>query len=111
MGIFLVVFFLIGFLGIILGVVLGMWVVNGYENIGELYYVVGGMFVGIYIGGSVNFNVLVLNYDIVKEGMLYGGFVVVDNIIMMIWMIIILVILSLLKKFWMKSRIKEDFVE
>ncbi len=110
-GIPLVVLFLIGSLGTTLGVVLGMWAVNGHENIGELYHAVGGMFVGTYTGGSVNFNALALNYDIVKEGTLYGGSVVVDNIITTIWMIITLAIPSLLKKFWTKSRTKEDSVE
>ena len=89
-GLPLVALFLIGSLGTTLGVILGMWAVNGSEHIGELYPAVGGMFVGTYTGGSVNFNALALNYDIVKEGVLYSGSVVVDNIITTIWMIVTL---------------------
>ena len=103
-GLPLVILFLIGSLGTTLGVVLGMWAVNGEENIGELYHAVGGMFVGTYTGGSVNFNALALNYDIVKEGTLYGGAVVVDNIITTIWMIITLAIPSALAFIWTKRK-------
>lgn len=103
-GLPLVILFLIGSLGTTLGVVIGMWAINGHESIGELYYAVGGMFVGTYTGGSVNFNALALNYDIVKEGTLYGGSVVVDNIITTIWMIVTLAIPSTLGFLWKKSK-------
>lgn len=103
-GLPLVILFLIGSLGTTLGVILGMWAVNGQENIGEFYHAVGGMFVGTYTGGSVNFNALALNYDIVKEGTLYGGSVVVDNIITTIWMIITLAIPSTLAFIWRKAK-------
>jgi len=103
-GLPLVILFLIGSLGTTLGVVIGMWAINGHESIGEFYYAVGGMFVGTYTGGSVNFNALALNYDIVKEGTLYGGSVVVDNIITTIWMIITLAIPSTLAFIWRKNK-------
>ncbi|NRB51568.1 MAG: DUF819 family protein [Saprospiraceae bacterium] len=103
-GLPLIILFLIGSLGTTFGVVLGMWAVNGQENVGELYHAVGGMFVGTYTGGSVNFNALALNYDMVKEGTLYGGSVVVDNIITTIWMIITLAIPSMLARFWPKAK-------
>ncbi len=99
-GLPLVALFLIGSLGTTLGVILGMWAVNGSEHIGELYPAVGGMFVGTYTGGSVNFNALALNYDIVKEGVLYSGSVVVDNIITTIWMIVTLAIPTVLGFLW-----------
>ncbi|MBX2877607.1 MAG: DUF819 family protein [Saprospiraceae bacterium] len=110
-GLPLVILFLIGSLGTTLGVVLGMWAVNGQENIGELYHAVGGMFVGTYTGGSVNFNALALNYDIVKEGTLYGGSVVVDNIITTIWMIITLALPSALAFVWTKAKKAESTEE
>lgn len=99
-GLPLVALFLIGSLGTTLGVILGMWAVNGSEYIGELYPAVGGMFVGTYTGGSVNFNALALNYDIVKEGVLYSGSVVVDNIITTIWMIVTLALPTVLGFLW-----------
>lgn len=101
-GLPLVLLFLIGSLGTTIGVVVGMWAVSGHESIGELYYAVGGMFVGTYTGGSVNFNALALNYDIVKEGTLYGGSVVVDNIITTLWMIITLALPGALAFIWNK---------
>jgi len=99
-GLPLVALFLIGSLGTTLGVILGMWAVNGSKYIGELYPAVGGMFVGTYTGGSVNFNALALNYDIVKEGVLYSGSVVVDNIITTIWMIVTLAFPAVLGFLW-----------
>ncbi len=110
-GLPLVVLFLIGSIGTTFGVIIGMWAVNGQENIGELYHAVGGMFVGTYTGGSVNFNALALNYDIVREGTLYGGSVVVDNIITTIWMIITLAIPSVLAFLWKKVKPNKDSVE
>ena len=109
-GLPLVILFLIGSLGTTLGVVIGMWAINGHESIGELYHAVGGMFVGTYTGGSVNFNALALNYDIVKEGTLYGGSVVVDNIITTIWMIVTLAIPSTLAFIWKKNKKAEPVV-
>ena len=95
--------FLIGSLGTTVGVLLGMWVINGPESIGPLYYAMGGMFVGTYTGGSINFNALALAYDVVKEGVLFGGAVVVDNILTTVWMIITLAIPRLLAPFWPTS--------
>ena len=86
-GLPMIVLFVIGSLGTTFGIVIGMWLVNGSENIGELYPAVGGMFVGTYTGGSVNFNAVALHYNVVQEGVLYGGSVVVDNIITTVWMI------------------------
>ena len=99
-GVSLVVLFLLGSLGTTLGVVLGMWAVDGATHIGEDFAALGGMFVGTYTGGSVNFNALALNYDIVKEGGLYSGAVVVDNIITTVWMILTLALPKLLAPIW-----------
>lgn len=110
-GLPLIILFLIGSLGTTFGVVAGMWVVSGHESIGELYHAVGGMFVGTYTGGSVNFNALALNYDIVKEGTLYGGAVVVDNIITTIWMILTLALPTALAFMWKKVEPQEGQVK
>ncbi|MEZ5041104.1 MAG: DUF819 family protein [Saprospiraceae bacterium] len=99
-GLPLVLLFLIGALGTTFGVVVGMWVVNGAQHIGEHFAALGGMFVGTYTGGSINFNALALNYGVVKEGGLYSGAVVVDNIITAIWMIVTLAIPRLLAPLW-----------
>jgi len=69
----MVFLFLFGSLATAIGVFAGMWVVNGSESIGPLYNALGGIFVGTYTGGSVNFNSLGLHYDVMKDGVLYGG--------------------------------------
>jgi len=86
-GLPLISLFLIGALGTTLGVFVGMLVIQGPESIGPNFAALGGMFVGTYTGGSVNFNALALNYDMMRNAALYGGSIVVDNIMTTIWMI------------------------
>ncbi len=92
--------FLVGSLATSVGVFTGMWIVNGPETIGPLYHAIGGMFVGTYTGGSVNFNAVALHYDVVRDGVLYGGSVVVDNILTMIWIVATLAIPRLFARVW-----------
>ncbi|NND31071.1 MAG: DUF819 family protein [Saprospiraceae bacterium] len=91
-GIPTVILFLIGSLGTTFGVVISMSLISGHEHIGPLYAAVGGMFVGTYSGGSANFNAVALHYDVVREGAIYGGSIVVDNIMTTVWMIATLAI-------------------
>ena len=79
--------FAAGALGTFAAVPAAMWAVGGKEAIGPLFSPLGGMFVGTYTGGSVNFNALALHYDFVKEGELYVGTVAVDSIITALWMV------------------------
>lgn len=88
----LISLFLIGAMGTAVGVTLGMWLLNGPETIGEHYVALGGMFTGTYTGGGINFNALALHYNIVEEGVLYGGAVAVDNIMTAIWMMVCIAI-------------------
>lgn len=99
-GPWMLLLFVIGSLGTVLGVLLGMYLINGPENIGALYHAIGGMFVGTYTGGSINFNALALHYNIVQEGLLYTGAVAVDNILTAIWMVTTIAIPRLLAPFW-----------
>lgn len=92
--------FLIGSLATVIGVLVGMLVINGPTSIGDDYAALGGMFVGTYTGGSVNFNALAINYDIMREGVLYSGAVVVDNIITTVWMVITIALPRLLAPLW-----------
>ncbi len=96
----IIALFLIGALGTVAGVLAGMWVVDGPVSVGPLYDALGGMFVGTYTGGSVNFNALALTYDVMREGVLFGGAVVVDNIITAGWMVATLALPRLLQPFW-----------
>lgn len=103
-GLPMIILFIIGSLGTTFGIVIGMWLVNGSENIGALFPAIGGMFVGTYTGGSVNFNAVALHYNVVQEGVLYGGSVVVDNIITTVWMITTLAMPRVLAPFWRKIK-------
>ena len=102
-GLPLVALFVIGALGTTVGVLVGMWAVGGPENIGPLYNAIGGMFTGTYTGGSVNFNAVALHYEVVREGALYAGAIVVDNIATTVWMMITLALPRLLAPIWKRS--------
>lgn len=99
-GLPMIALFLIGSIGTFAGVWLGMQLVNGSETIGPLYAALGGMFVGTYTGGSVNFNAIALEYEVVREGVLYGGAVAVDNILTAVWMVVTIAIPRLLAGRW-----------
>jgi len=106
-GLPIIALFLIGSAGTMAGVLVGMWLVDGPESIGPLYNALGGMFVGTYTGGSVNFNALALNYEVIREGVLYGGAVVVDNIITTGWMIATLALPRVLGPLWAR-RVQDE---
>lgn len=103
-GVPLVVLFLIGSLGTVAGIVVGMTLVNGAVTIGPQYHALGGMFAGTYIGGSINFNAVALEYDVVRDGVLYAGSVVVDNIVTTVWMVATLALPRLLGRFYRPGR-------
>ncbi|WP_456428147.1 DUF819 family protein [Rhodocaloribacter sp.] len=95
--------FLLGSVGTAAGVLVGMWIIGGAETIGPLFNAVGGMFVATYTGGSVNFNTIALQYDVIRDGVLYGGSIVVDNIITTVWMVATLAIPRLLTPIWRRK--------
>ena len=96
----MITLFLVGSVGTALGVLLAFWVVDAPNSIGELYQALGGMFLGTYTGGGVNFNALALEFDVVKEGALYGGVVAVDNIITAVWMMATIALPRLVAPLW-----------
>ncbi|MGA0254565.1 MAG: DUF819 domain-containing protein [Rhodothermales bacterium] len=98
----IILMFLLGSLATAVGVFAGMWVVNGPESIGPLYSALGGMFVGTYTGGSVNFNTLGLHYGVMEEGVLYGGSIVVDNIVTTLWMVVSIAVPRAAHRWWPK---------
>lgn len=100
----MLVMFIVGAVGTVLGVLLGLWVIDGDQSFGEHYRAVGGMFVGTYVGGSVNFQALALEYDVVREGMLYGAMVAVDNIMTAVWMVATIVLPRSLASVWPRGR-------
>jgi len=97
--------FLIGAIGTVLGVVIGHWAVGGGEAFGDLHAALAGMFTGTYIGGSVNFNAIALEYGVVEEASLYAGAAAVDNAMTTVWMIACVALPRLLAGFWPASRV------
>lgn len=91
-GLPLLALFLVGAAGTVGGAVLGMWLVRGASTIGPLHPAIAGMFTGTYTGGSVNFNAIALHYDVVRDGALYSGSIVVDNILTTIWFVVTLAV-------------------
>jgi len=96
----ILVLFLIGALGTTLGVVTGHWAVGGQQAFGELHAAMAGMFTGTYIGGSVNFNAIALEYEVVESPALYAGAAAVDNAMTTVWMIACVALPRLLAAFW-----------
>lgn len=92
--------FLLGMVGTGLGVLAGMALVDGPNTLGPSFAAVGGMFGGTYTGGSINFNAVALEYDVVRDGVLYAGAVVVDNILTTVWMAATLLFPRILARFW-----------
>ena len=99
-GIPIISLFLIGSLGTVAGVLVGMWVVDGPERIGPMYHALGGMFTGTYTGGSVNFNAIAIEYDMMREAVLFGGAAAVDSIMTTIWMAATIALPRVLRPLW-----------
>lgn len=94
--------FVAGSLATVCGVIAGMVVVGGPDVFGPEYRPLGGMFVGTYVGGSVNFNALALHYDVMRDGVLFGGAIVVDNIATALWIAATLAIPRVARRFQTK---------
>ncbi|MCU0326601.1 MAG: DUF819 family protein [Spirosomaceae bacterium] len=90
--------FLIGSIGTMLGALLAMWMVGGKESIGELFYALGGMYTGTYIGGSINFNAVAIHYGVSQQGSLFSAATVADNIITAVWVIATLALPQIFQK-------------
>jgi uncharacterized membrane protein len=88
--------FVVGAVGTAAGALLADRLVGGEAALGAQHHVLAGMFTGTYIGGSINFNAVALEYGLVRDGALYAGSVVVDNIVTTIWMVATLLMPRLL---------------
>jgi uncharacterized membrane protein len=98
-GLPLVALFLVGSIGTLVGAVVAMRLI-GAGTVGPLAGPVAGMFTGTYIGGGINFNALALHYGVVREGALYTGATVVDNIVTTVWIAVTLAAPRLLAARW-----------
>ncbi len=90
--------FLLGSFGTVAGVFCGLLSVGGFDAFGDLTFALGGMFVGTYTGGSVNFNAVAAQYGVMQEGGLYLGASVVDSAMTTIWMAATVAIPRLLQR-------------
>jgi len=90
--------FVLGSAGTMLGVLAAINLINGEVVFGENYAAIAGMMTGTYTGGSANFNAVALHYDVVREGAVYTGIVVADNIVTAIWMLVTLALPALMMK-------------
>lgn len=100
----LLALFLVGSAGTLLGAVIAMRLINGEGVIGPFAGPIAGMFTGTYIGGGVNFNAIALHYGVVREGGLFAGATVVDNIVTTIWIVVTLAAPRMLAVLWRRRR-------
>ncbi len=97
-GMPMLVAFILGSIGTMLGVIVALQAINYEEVFGGRYAAIAGMMTGTYTGGSANFNAVALHYEVFKEGAIFTGVVVADNIITAIWMIVTLSIPVFMQK-------------
>lgn len=92
--------FLLGAAGTTLGVLVGTFLGGTREAFGASAAPLAGMFAGTYIGGSINFNAVALEYGLVSDGGLYAGAVAIDNILTAVWMMACLAAPRVLAPLW-----------
>lgn len=90
--------FVLGAVGTVIGVVLALNLIDYQKVFGENYAAIAGMMTGTYTGGSANFNAVALHYDVVREGAIYTGIVVADNIVTAVWMLVTLSLPAVMMK-------------
>lgn len=88
--------FVIGAWGTAMGALAAVKIVGAAESIGPNFAAIAGMFTGTYVGGSINFNAVALEYGVVREGGLYAATIVADNIVTAVWMVATLTLPRLL---------------
>lgn len=98
-GMPMLIAFGVGALGTMLGVMVALQLIDYQSVFGENYAAIAGMMTGTYTGGSANFNAIALEYGMVKEGAIFTGIVVADNIMTTIWMLVTLSLPAVMKRF------------
>jgi uncharacterized membrane protein len=92
--------FALGAVGTVCGVLLAMPLAGGAAAFGEFSAPLGGMFAGSYTGGSLNFNAVALEFGVQREGLLYAGAAVVDNLMTTVWMVVTIALPRLASVWW-----------
>jgi uncharacterized membrane protein len=95
--------FVIGSFGTALGAGIGHWFVGGADALGQHHAALAGMFTGTYVGGSVNYNAVALEYGVMEDAALYAGSAAVDNAMTTLWMIVCVALPRLLAPLWPKA--------
>ncbi len=95
----MLVAFALGAVGTMLGVLAASLLMPGARDmLGGHFAGAGAMLTGTYIGGSANFNLLALEYGVVKEAGLFTAMVVVDNVMSAAWILATIAIPPLLAR-------------
>lgn len=97
-GIPMLVAFCLGSMGTMIGVLVALQAIDYQIVFGENYAAIAGMMAGTYTGGSANFNAVALHYGILREGAIYTGVVVADNIVTAVWMMVTLSLPAIMMK-------------
>lgn len=103
--------FLIGAAATVLATCIALWWMNGKSFLQESWFAIGGMLTGSYIGGSINFNAVAINYGISREGDLFAATTVADNVISAVWVAFTLLIPGLLQRYFPKMKMQKTSVE
>lgn len=99
--------FVVGAAAVTLGAFAAMAVFGRDGGFGPLQHALGGMFVGTYTGGSINFNAVAIGYDVMEDGALFAGAVVVDNIVTAVWMMATLALPRVLAPLWPRGLVAD----
>jgi uncharacterized membrane protein len=97
------VLFLVGAAGTAIGALIAHWATDAEQVFGSYHSALAGMYTGTYIGGSVNFNAVALEYRVNENGGLYAGAAAVDNAITTVWMAACVALPRLLAPIWPPS--------
>ncbi|WP_089357746.1 DUF819 family protein [Ekhidna lutea] len=97
-GLPMLIAFVLGSAGTMIGVVVALQLIDYQAVFGVNYAAIAGMMTGTYTGGSANFNAVALHYEVFREGAIFTGVVVADNIVTAVWMMITLSIPVFMQK-------------
>jgi uncharacterized membrane protein len=92
--------FACGALGTFVGALAAQAACGGPNVFGDLHHALTGMIVGTYVGGSVNFQAIAQEYDVMRDPALFAGAATVDNAVTTVWMAMTIAAPRLLQRFW-----------
>ncbi len=91
------------------GVVLGALLAFSLINLGPETYKVASVFIGTYIGGSVNFMAVAATFDFLRSS-LFPSVIAVDNVFTYVYIMLLFYIpaFNFLRKYYPEAEIDED---